>query len=267
MDYMQDRIKNFDSKETMGLATQTDKALARIEELLRKIGPLREKAAALIRALEEAQHDYDKVVGPVNQEAIRLEAAIAHLRRALVGTPTRPIEEPLHEHAQITPPRRWDDAVEPISAPDIDERRKRSIADHVLYFAADENDPIVVLMNSMLSKPDRESGEMLELIAWGDIWRAAPDWETDSDRLERLYSWQMELEGRLKHWEGEIHRLTGDSRYQLAVKKQELSESKWRAYLNGIALDQAAENHRLAQELKILETEQTRRKAGTDLAE
>jgi hypothetical protein len=255
----------------MGLAAEIADTLVRIEELLGKIAPLRQKAAATIQALDQTQSEYEEVVGPSDRESIRLEAAIAHARRLLAGAAVHRAVEAVEEDtepgrpATVTPPRGWEASPEQIPETDVQAVRKRSIADHVLYFAAGENDPVVVLMNSMLTKPEQGAGEMLELIAWGDIWKAAADWESEAERLDRLRLWQRELESRLDYWNGQIHLLARDSRHALMVRKLKLTRARWRAYLSEIAREQELDNAQRGNELDVLEAECVRRQGGTAL--
>jgi hypothetical protein len=95
----------------MGLADEIADTLVRIEELLGRIVPLRQKAAATIQALDQTQSEYEEVVGPSDRESIRLEAAIAHARRLLAGIAVhRAVEEDTEpgRPATVTPPRGWE---------------------------------------------------------------------------------------------------------------------------------------------------------------
>jgi hypothetical protein len=245
----------------MRIAAEIEEALAVIEQLLAQIEPTRQHCAVMSRNIEEAHRDYEEVVGPANQESIRLETAIAYTRRLLEGTSAGdrlaepvPLDQPA---SWITSPPAWDPVPAASDLQDIRAARKRSIADHVLYFAATESDPVVVLMNSLLSKSEHGPGEMLEAIEWGDIWSVAPAWESEQDRLSRLKSWQEELEPRLGYWKARERQLTAD--YALASRKMKSTAAEWRAYLDGMAAAQKADNARRASELELLRAEWQRR--------
>jgi len=250
----------------MQFTGEIEEALARIEQLLAEIEPYRQQCGTMMRNLDEAHREYEEVIGAANRESVRLENAIAYTRWQLSGHAAAerlPEPPPLGQPAAwVTSPQTWDAVPGVTAAEDLRAARKRWIADHVLYFAATDTDPIVVLINNMLTRPEHGPGEMLEVIKWGEIWKAAPDWESEEDRLARLNSWLEELESRLDYWKARTKQLTAD--YALAAKRTNSTPVEWRAWLAGLAAKQEAENSRRTADLELLQAEWRRRQEGAD---
>ena len=155
----------------------------------------------------------------------------------------------------------------PVQAPEenLRDSRKRSVADHVLYFSAGEDDAVVVLMNGLLMKPDHGPGEMLELIQWGEIWKSTPDYESEEEMFLRLEGWQLELEVRLEYWQTKVQQLRRE--HGLAELKQRSSAAEWHDHLAALAQEQGAENAQHQRNLEVLQAEWDRRQKGGALGQ
>lgn len=248
---------------------QINALLATMKKTLEQIATLRDRVTQLAQEMAEelnkAQQEYDNRLRSLNAEArqwmsrkattqMRLEQLQATQRM----TEASVIEEP--DVPGVTHPEpKLPNALEVPKAPEpplVDPRvtRKRALADHIYYFLGEDQEVVMQHINALLVDEDADIGHMLELLAWGEIWKARPEWESLKDHHERLKGWQPMLEARLAHWKGEVQRLESESRYALwKIKSQ--GEAQWQAYLGDLVAKQQAENERLAHEVAILEAE------------
>src|SRR5262249_46497087 len=127
------------------------------------------------------------------------------------------------------------------------------LADHIFYFMDTSQLADMEIINAVLSDDQRDVGDMLELLTWGDIWKSRPDWETFEQQLERLLSWQVALEDRLGFWHQEVRRLESDPNYGLVRIMTSDSREAWQSHLDDLVRQQSEENRQLAEEISILE--------------
>ena len=241
---------------------QIDELLLILKTLLDQIMPIRERLAQIEKELAQVQQEYDKIIGPHNSEADRLEALKhslrARLARRKVQTVVMPAISPVPQATQ--PPAVVDLELSPDEPPpppppeDPWMARKRALADHIYYFLDPSQQIIMQTINAFLMDDDQRGlGEMLEVLVWGVIWSERADWESLQEQYERLEEWQQALDGRLAFWQAEELRLKNDSRMALWQERQARTQEAWLAFLDKLAGRQQAENERLAKEIAILE--------------
>ena len=243
---------------------QIQDLLAQIETLLSQIMPWRKKAVNLEAGLAAAKRDYERVVGAANAEASRLSARKASLQAALAAKPAPPPPPPpLRPNPPPDVPKVKPGVALPPPPPE-DPRavRKRALADHIFYFLDDDQEDVLQVLHAIQDDARRDVGDMLELLPWGEIWRARATWETLDDQQRRLASWLAALEIRLDYWQRTLDRLEGgDSRQGLLQEKKVRSAEEWEAYLAELAQDQEDDNARLRQEVQVLDAEWQQKQA------
>jgi hypothetical protein len=234
------------------LEAEIEELLNELKVVLDEITSLRQRAATVEAGLVLVQRDYEKKLHAANAEADRLELLLSSLQARLAGgQPPSPPPDP-----QPSPPpalvTNAPEVVADIPSEPPEAVRKRELVAHIRYFTDDQT--VIERLNALLKDPERDVGDLLELLPWGDIWWArAADWETMADQFARLTTWREALQERLTHWKLEIHRLEEDSRYPLLVRKEASSVKDWHSYLGELARKQLAENARLAREIEILQ--------------
>jgi hypothetical protein len=247
--------------EISGLKTQ-------LESLVGKIKPLRERSAILEAQLAQAQRDYDRELGVLNAEAIRLSGRKTALRAALAGNDThRPMPILPPDPGPTPPPPVIDPGPHPSPVPlaqreDPREARKRALWKH-LYEVMDPDQPdpdpekiqTIQAIHAMVRDDQRDVGDMLEVLAWGDVWKVRGEWETVEEQARRLDEWRTALQQRLKFWEQAVGRLEKDPRQGLLNEMQKGSQQQWLAYLKKLAGQQQTENESLRHEVTELENE------------
>lgn len=246
--------------------------LNQLETLVEKIKPLRNRAADLEAQLTQAQRDYDRELGVLNAQVTRLHGRKMALRTAMAGGPQRkptPIQE--NEARPTPPPPEIDprsDSPSPLpSQVDPREARKRALWKHLYFFLdTDQLNPdpeqvkTIQTINDLVNDGRRDVGDMLEVLVWGDIWKARTDWETVDEQALRLEEWRVALQHRLEYWERATGRLKMDPRQGL-LKEMQKGSQEWGTYLRGLAEQQQRENDQLAREISILEDERRAKQA------
>ncbi len=245
------------------IETQIIEILNNLKELLEQITWLRQHADELDRGLIEAQRDYDQKIGPLNTEADRLEALKLSLRARLARRPSPAAQPAKSDDAPSTPkPVITTETPPPPPPKDPRAKRKRELADYIGYFIADESrETIMQVINAILADEQRDVGDMLELLSWGNIWTASADWETPVEQYKRLNDWNQILADRLVYWQERIHGLEKSSYYSLWQQKQSLSQAEWLANLDEMGRQQAANNANLSREVDFLEQQLARQAA------
>jgi hypothetical protein len=250
------------------LDTQITELLNKLKTLLEQITWLRQQAEELDRGLAEVQRDYDQKLGPLNAEADRLEALKLSLRARLsrrphsTPQPSKPDDTPVPPKPIITA-----DPVHPLPSPPLQKdprvKRKRDLADYIGYFIADEaRETVMQVINAILVDEQRDVGDMLELLTWGDIWTARADWETSAEQYKRLTDWSQVLTERLTYWHERIRGLERSSYYSLWQQKQSCSLAEWLANLDEMGRQQATNNEKLSREVAFLEQQLARQATG-----
>jgi hypothetical protein len=239
------------------LETQIEELLTELKALLDDVAPLRERAAAVEAAMVRAQYDYEQKLRAANAEADRLEllkfSLLARLaEREPPPSPLPPTPAPIPPPTVIANQPTTGGTAADIPSEPPEAIRKRKLVAHIRYFTDDQT--VIERINALLKDPRRDVGDMLELLPWGDLWRArAADWETLTDQWARLTSWRAALQERLAHWQREVRRLEEDDRHPLLVRKTGSSPEEWLAFLDELARKQKAENVRLAREVEVLQ--------------
>jgi hypothetical protein len=148
------------------------------------------------------------------------------------------------------------------------EARKRALWNHLYYFLDTgemDQDPqrvkAIQALHGMVNDERRDIGEMLEVLAWGDIWKERAEWESLDDQARWMQDWCAALEQRLKYWEQTVSRMELDRRQKLLKEKQKRTQQEWLTYLGWLADQQQQENLRLARDVQILEDEWRARQA------
>ncbi len=223
---------------------------ARVAELL---------ATEMEAALAQAHKEYEARLKPLNEEASRLKNERAVLQMRLAQLAATPVTAGLDETKSglvTTPdpvlPVEEKPAPPPPPPPDPRGERKRKLADYIYFFLPPEQEEVVMqVINAILADESKDIGDILETLAWGDIWGIRPEDESLEAQYTRLSDWRAALEGRVVYWKTRVHSLESESRYALwEVKRQ--GESQWQALLDDLAQKQAAENDRLAHEVTVL---------------
>lgn len=239
-------------------ATEADinALLDTLEALLKQIEPLRRSVHETEKGLEQTQREYDQKLGQANAEADRLEAEKnalkARLNRQNVAPPAPrpPLPEP------VAPPAVADIRIEPqlpIPPPPQESLRrksKRALLDYIFSFT--DTGPVIEQIHALVDDDGRDMGEMLELLAWGEIWKTRTRWESIEQQWQRLDEWRVALEQRLAYWTQERRHLADDTRYSLWQRRSELVESEWRALLDDLLSRQETDNKRAATEVAAL---------------
>jgi DNA anti-recombination protein RmuC len=244
-----------------------DEVLEELKDLLDQITDLRDRVRNLENEMDEelnqAQQEYEEKLGSLNAEAARLrhqkgslKTRLDQLRKSRGSSDTIPL--PPADIPEVAPPKpilskKTSDPPEP---PPLDPRmvRKRALADHIYYFADPDQETVVQQINAILSDESASLGEMLELLAWGDIWKARADWESLRMQYERLKEWQSGLEVRLDYWKCQLREIESGERYSLWETKSQ-GERRWQDFLEEVAEKQRAENRQLAHEVTVLRQE------------
>jgi hypothetical protein len=245
-------------------AAEIDRLADELHDLLDLIDPLRARAGELRLGLAQVGRDYDARLAEVNTEAERLEARIRFLRARLARQPALP--EP--GAGVIVPPPRiiGDDpprpGLDPLPGAEARAARKRAVADHIIYFGEAERAAVMQVINAVLADERRDLGDMLELLKWGEIWKARPTWESLDAQKDRLAGWREALRERLTFWRREVARLEGDVSFGLWQRMTRDSRETWLTYLDGLADDQRTANARLAAELAVLDRAWRERQAA-----
>jgi hypothetical protein len=224
-----------------------------LEKLLQQIEPLRTRTRQMEKELTEVQQEYEAKLGPANAEADRLEATKLSLQARLNREPAPP---PPREAitAPTPPPATIETRAEPTMPPPPRPReslrtaRKRALLDFIFNFT--DSGPVIEKINAIVDDDRRELGDMLELLTWGEIWKARTDWETLDEQALRLDEWRVALEQRVAYWTEEIKRLEDDPRYSLRSELDDLLRSRER------------KNELLAKEVADLERQWAEQVAG-----
>lgn len=244
---------------------QINDLLSQLKDMIEKIQPLRTKVADLDEQLIKAQRDYDSQLGAVNAESIRLQGRKMALKAAMLGK--RPVPNVESTHRTTIPPPTVMGSPNSVPSPapvqeDPRDARKRALWNHIYFFLnPDELKPeaekikTIQAIHGMVKDEQRDLGDMLEVLAWGDIWKARADWETFEDQARRLDEWLIALQRRMEYWQQFIRKLEMDRRQNLLKEMQKRVQQDWLLYLQGLAGQQQQENKRLVQEIVILENE------------
>lgn len=236
--------------------TQIDQLLETLKTLLDEIAQLRQQASVLEKELAQAESEYNQRLSHLNAEADRLDALKTSLQSRLAQKKKQPpvIENPIATGVELP-----DQVIEPQLLPPLppeDPRiqRKRALADHIEYFLADsDRETVMQVINAVLAENRCDMGDMLELLVWGDIWKARAEWETQEEQYTRLQEWQRALEERIVYWQQMCQRWEDDPRYGLWQEKRSRSQEEWLALLDDWGQKQAEENTRLSHEVAVLE--------------
>jgi uncharacterized phage infection (PIP) family protein YhgE len=246
-----------------------DDLLAELKDTLEQINALRGRVTKLVSdvgdELDLAQQEYDARLSSLNAEARELAYRKETLKMRLnqlqnsqnsieaqnfLDLDVPGVDPPEPELLETT------ETPESPEPPPEDPRiaRKRALADHIYYFLEQDQEAVMQHVNAVLNKENTDIGHMLELLAWGDIWKARPAWESLEDQYQRLKGWQPMLKARLSYWKGEVQRLESEKRYALwKIKNQ--GEAHWQAYLDDLVEKQKSENAKLSHEVAVLEAE------------
>jgi hypothetical protein len=223
--------------------------LGELETILMMIVPLREEVAELQSQLEMVQGDYDSRLGALNRERAELELEREYLQAKLLNeAPPPPMTPPAKAPPSIVAPA-FDDEIIESPRRDPRTRRKQELADHLLYFVDDANEAVKLAINQALVDPDKDIGDMLERLEWGDIWQTKASWEAPEEQIKRLESWRDALQGRLVYWEGKRREL---DTHGLLEEWRERDKEEWDAYLDRQAAQQETELIELRQAVDLL---------------
>ena len=246
--------------------TQIDELLATLKTFREQIEGFKARVGELMAtemeaALAQAHKEYEARLKPVNEEASRLrnERAVLQMRLAqLAANQTIAGPEPAAARPDITTPEpvpTFEDKPAPLPPPPPDPRgeRKRKLADYIYIFLPQEQEEAVMqVINAILVDEGKDIGDILEALAWGNIWSIRAGDESLEAHYARLNEWRAALEGRVTYWKTRVHSLESESRYALwEVKKQ--GEAQWQALLEDLVQKQTAENKRLAHEVAVLQ--------------
>ncbi|MBD2215109.1 hypothetical protein H6G27_35495 [Nostoc linckia FACHB-104] len=238
---------------------EIDELLEILKTHLEQIFFLKEQAQTLEKALAEAENDYYQKLGDINAEADRLESLKASLLSRLAPKQERMpairdtfignFEEPPQLVESFVTPM----SLSPLPQADPKAQRKRTLADHIELFLRDsERETTMQVINAVLADNHRDMGDMLELLVWGDIWKARADWESLEEQYTRLQEWHKALLERLNYWHNVLQYREQDPRYELQEIRSRGQES-WFTFLDDLAQKQVAENAKLDHEVKVLE--------------
>lgn len=245
--------------------TRIDEILTTLKALREQIEVLKARVAELMAtemeaALAQAHEEYEARLKPFNEEASRLrnERAVLQMRLSqLAANPAtvgpRPAESPDIAAPEPVPTFENPEAPLPPPPPDPRGERKRKLADYIYIFLPQEQEEAVMqVINAILVDENKDIGDILEALAWGDIWSTRAGDESLEAQYARLNEWCVALEGRVTYWKTRVQSLESESRYDLwKVKKQ--GEAQWQALLEDLIQKQTTENERLAHEVTVLE--------------
>lgn len=245
-----------------------EEVLNKLEELLEQITALRQRVAQLdsemADELNQAQKEYNEQLGHLNTKARKLRARKAMLKTQIAqyNAPEATEQEDSDldmDKPGITPPEEELPSIEdpefpkpPPMAPRM--VRKRELADHIYYFLDQDEETVMQEINAVFEDESTDVGNMLELLAWGEIWSVRPEWESLNDQHQRLQQWLQALQARLAYWKGQVQRCESESRYSLWKIKCR-GEAEWQAYLESLVEKQTKENTRLKREILVLKGE------------
>ena len=237
--------------------SQIAELLEILEKLLQQIEPLRAQIKQMEKEFTEVQQEYDAKLGQANAEADRLEASRLSLRARLNRKPAPPpVQEP--SPPPVPPPATIDTRPDPTLPPSPPLRREslrtaRKRALLVFIFNFTDSGPAIERINAIVDDDRRELGDMLELLTWGEIWKARTDWETLDEQWLRLDEWRLALEQRVAYWIEENNRLKDDPRYSLWERRSELGPKAWQSALDDLLRRQERDNELLAKDVASLE--------------
>ena len=239
-----------------GICSRIEHVLRNLKALVEDITHRREKVESLQAELIEVQRDYNDKLGYLNAEAEKLESRRAFLSAQIAGrNPSAPSAQPKSSGPAQPPPTggaHFSESPPPPLTEDPRAVRKRSLADHIYYFLESSQTPIMQEINAAIADDRQDVGDMLERLAWGEIWSARADWETLDDHLARVQGWNRALEDRLSYWQQIMRNVEDDPRHGLLEKMKESNREEWLAFLDSMARNQEMENARLARELGVL---------------
>jgi hypothetical protein len=231
--------------------------LKTLEALLKQIAPLRTRVAEIEEGLAQTQREYESKLGQANAEAERLEGLKRSVLARLnpVPEPELPTPPPTPDPTPPPPLIKPEPGIAPPQPPPETPRvaRKRALLDYIFYFADAGETTVIEKINAIVDDERHDVGDILELLTWGDIWRARPDWETLADQWKRLDGWRAALDQRVTVWQQAIRRLEDNDYYELWKRKSELSTAEWQSFLDQLLQQQEADNKRLADEIAKLE--------------
>mgnify|MGYP002778632520 CR=1 FL=1 len=252
------------------LVTQSkiDDLLESLKTHLEEILSIKEQVLVLDKALIEAENEYNQKLGDINDEADRLESLKASLlsRLAPKKQSSPDIRDKFMENIEAPPHivESFVTAIPPLPKEDPRTQRKRALADHIEFFLMDsERETIMQVINAVLADNYHDMGDMLEQLAWGDIWKARANWESLEEQYARLIEWQKALLERLDYWQNILQRRKQDPRYELQEMRSRGQES-WFAFLDDLLQKQVTENARLDYEIKVLEQQLQVRQTQND---
>lgn len=239
--------------------SQIAELLKTLEKLLQQIEPLRAQIKQMEKEFTEVQQEYDAKLGKANAEADSLHASWISLDARLNRKPAPPPPSEERVTDPVPPPATLDAGAEPAMSPlpppreSLRTARKRALLDYIFNFT--DSGPVIERINAIVDDERRELGDMLELLTWGEIWKARTDWETIDEQWARLDEWRTALEQRVAYWIGENNRLKEDPRYSLWERRSELDPAAWQAALDDLRRHQEIENERLAAKIASKEQE------------
>jgi hypothetical protein len=248
------------------VAERVRKILADIESLLSQIVSLRRQVNEIEAGLAETKRDYDKKLAQVNAEADKLES----LKHSLLArSKSIPIPAPPLHDGVIPPPQGIEakteqpTEIQPLPLRESDTaRRKRRLLDHIDYFTDEGQADVIGRIHAFAKDERRGVGDILELLKWGSIWQARPDWETLEEQEDRLKGWRGILQERLDYWQRELQRISQDQRHSLWQRKKALSGDEWQSFLQQLAKQQEWDNEQLRR--KVAELEHLRQAQQTE---
>lgn len=233
------------------------KILTEIESLLSQIVSLRRQVKEIEAGLAETQRDYDKKLAQVNAEADKLESLKSSLlaRSKSVPIPAPSLPDGVNPPSQVIEAKtEQPTAIPPAPLRESDTaRRKRNLLDHIDYFTDEEQADVIGRIHALAKDEQRGVGDILELLKWGNIWQARPDWETLEEQEDRLKGWHGILQERLNYWQREVQRISQDQRYSLWQRKKALSGDEWQSFLAQLAQQQERDNEQLRRKVAELE--------------
>lgn len=246
--------------------TEIDKLLETLKTLLTQITQLRQQTDVIEKGLAEVQRDCEQKLSPLYKKTDDLEKVKRSLKYRLASQnqstskslPPPTIEHKHEEDPKIEPPPDIikDNSTKLPPPLTIDPRleRKRTLADHIEYFIADgDRHPIMEIINAVLADKQKDLGDMLELLSWGEIWTIRADWETPEDQYTRLKEWHQALPERLTYWQNNQNRLETSPFFGLWQEKRQRNSEDWQTFLTSLVKKQEQENARLTHEVTILE--------------
>jgi hypothetical protein len=238
---------------------QINALLKELEKLLGEISSLRQQAMDIERELAVTNKDYEDRLGQANAESDRLEARKHALELLLRENPlpakALPVSspEPTQEIREAVTSSVVSRPAPPAPPPpNPRHKRKSALLDFIYYFSDNEGSTGVEQLNALLHDPQRDMGDILELLTWGDIWKAKYEWESLDEQQLRLGGWQAALTTRRDYWERRLQQ----PRNALDVfhrKRRSQSREEWLSFLEDLARRQEAQNRELAEEVAALE--------------